>query len=139
MPLRTAKQSTTYIIGEDGAAVTLTAAFSGNVVSFPTEMYDGMKLYIDYTPAQNGRECTIQAEYSPDGTNYYIDTVESQESTGNSDLLSWQGTVIGATASTSYKRAYRVPVDSSYVRISVKEDGVATFGTAVIQAEFKIN
>lgn len=139
MPLRTATRSTPYIIGSSVSPETLTADFSDNAVSFPTEMYDGMKVYISYIPAENARNCSIQVEFGPESSDFYVDSTEKATSTGETDLLQWIGTVEGTTLGTEYKRAYRVPVDSSYVRISVREDGVANFGTVEVKGEFKIS
>ncbi len=138
MALRTAKRSTTYIIGSATADATLTADFADNTISFPSEMYAGMKLYIAYTPDQNARNCTIQVEFGPEVNDFYIDSVESQTGTGEANILNWLGTVEGASAGTTYKRTYRVPVDSRYIRVSVKEDGGANFGAVTIKGEFKI-
>jgi len=138
MPLRTAKRSTPFIIGDSIAGATLTADFSDNAVYFPAEMYKGMKIYVNYTPAQNARNCIIQVEFGPEEGDFYIDTIVRNSSDGDSDILSWTGTIAGTTASTDYKRVYRVPVDSSYIRVSVKEDGVTGFGTITIKGEFKI-
>jgi len=139
MPLRTAKRSTPYIIGTSIVAETLTADFSDNAVYFPTEMYSGMKLYINYIPAQDARNCTVQVEFGPTGTDFFVDSTEKATATGDTNLLEWTGTIAGVTSGIAYKRAYRVPVDSSFVRISVEEDGVATFGAVTIQGEFKIS
>jgi len=138
MPLRTAKRSTTYVIGSAASTATLTADFADNTLSFPTEMYSGMKLYIAYTPDENARNCTIQVEFGPELGDYYVDSVEKHTSTGESNLLEWLGTIEGVTGGTTYKRVYRIPVDSSYVRVSVKEDGAANFGVVTIKGEFRI-
>lgn len=138
MPLRTARKSTPYIIGTSILSSTLTIDYADNAVSFPTEMYRGMKLYVSYTPADNLRTMSIQIEYSPDGSDWYTESVEAQASSGVGNLLVWTGTIEGTTLGTEYKRAYRVPVDSRYVRVSVKEDGAANFGAVTIQGDFKI-
>jgi hypothetical protein len=138
MALRTAKKSTPYIIGTNILSSTLTADYSDNAVSFPTEMYRGMKLYVSYTPAANTRVMSIQVEYSPDGSDWYVESLEAQASTGVGNLLENTQTIEGAALATEYKRAYRVPIDSRFVRVSVKEDGGAPFGAVTIQGDFKI-
>ncbi len=140
MPLRTSVRSTSFIIGTTlTAPATLTSLYTDNQVSFPTEMYDGMKLYVNYTPAEPAAKCTIQVEYSPDGITYFPESTEEQEVSGEVTLLTWRANLDGVTPGVSYKRAYRVPVDSSFVRLSAKEAASSDFGTVGIQGEFKIN
>ena len=65
MPLRYAKQSTSYIIGDSDTAATLTEAYSGNQTSFPTPEFDRAVLYVEYTPAASARNLYVQVEGAP--------------------------------------------------------------------------
>lgn len=138
MALRTYKQDTDYIIGSAAAGSTLTTSYGDNQVSFPTEMYNGMRLYVSYTPGADNRTATLQVEFGPDSSSFFPDTTEQDQSSGEVKLLTWRAQIIGATNGTEEVRSYRVPVDSSFVRISIKEDGSADFGTVSVRGEFKI-
>jgi len=133
VPLRYARQSTSYIIGDETTASTLTDAYTDNKLSFPTPEFDRAILYVEYTPAENARNMYIQVEGSPDGTNYYPKTALLDAQTGESTLLDHIGLIEGTTASTAYKKRWEVPISDKYVRISVKEDGTSNFGTVTVQ------
>jgi len=139
MALRTARRSNPYLFGDTTGGVTLTAAFSGNEISFPTEMYTGMTMYIEYTPAENGVSLNIQTEGGPEVSDFYPDSNERDQGDGATDILRWRGDVAGLVKDTAYKRKYRVPMDSSFTRISVKELGVVSdYGVITIKGEFRI-
>ena len=139
MPLRTARRSDPYIFGDVTGGVELTAAYAGNEDSFPTEMYRGMTLYIDYTPAESGAVLNVQVEGGPEVADFYPDSNERDQGDGATDILAWRGDVTGTVKDTAYRRKFRVPMDSSFTRISIKESGVAIdFGVVTIKGEFRI-
>jgi len=139
MALRTARRSNPYLFGDTTGGVTLTAAFSGNEISFPTEMYSGMTVYIEYTPAESGASFGIQVEGGPEISDFYPDSNEMDQGDGATNLLTWRGDVAGPVKDTAYRRKYRVPMNSSFTRISVKElDVITDYGIVTVKGEFRI-
>lgn len=133
MPLRFARQSSSYIFGDATTAATLTAAYSGNQESFPTPEFDQAIVYVEYTPAQNARNCFLQVEGGPSSTDFFPKTALLDAETGTSTLLDHIGKIEGATASTTYKKRWEIPIADKFVRISAKEDGLSNFGTIKVQ------
>jgi hypothetical protein len=133
VPLRFAKQSTPYIIGSSDSAATLTAAYSGNQISFPTPEFDRAILYVEYTPAQSARQMFIQVEGAPTSTDFFPKTALLDDQTGQSTLLDHIGVLDGTTGSTTYKKRWEVPISDKFLRISAKEDGSSGFGTVKVQ------
>ena len=133
MPLRYAKQSTSYIIGDADTASTLTAAYSGNQVSFPTPEFDRAVLYVEYTPAESARNLSIQVEGAAIDGDFFPKTALLDAETGISTLLDHIGKLEGTTGSTTYKKRWEVPISDKFLRISAKEDGSSNFGTVKVQ------
>ena len=121
-----------YVIGTELVPITLTASFDDNVNVVHMGNKSQMQLYIDYTPAQDGRKISVQIEGSPNGSRYYK-KVTSDISSGTETWSIKVGTFTGTTGGVTYPIEVSEPVADKSIRISVKEDGSANFGTVSIQ------
>lgn len=103
-------------------AVTLTSAFSGNRKVIPIGGADEVVLYTSWTPDTNGDDVDIQIEFSPDNSNWYIDSSLSASS-GTITVYDSFYRYDGAVAATVYKSRLAIPVADLYMRISVRYNG----------------
>lgn len=122
-------QPSDWLIGTDSATETLTAAYSGNTVSFRIGGMSQLVLGIIYTPAENGRIISIKVEVSFDGSNFFYLTTEDRAEGTITIHLREPESFTGTTASTAYPFTRSYPVAHKWARVSVKEDGSANFGT----------
>lgn len=131
-------QLTEYAIGAEDTPVTLTALFSGNQSVWKAGRTMGqMILYVTYTPetGQTDRQLKVRVEMGPKNDDLYQITKAEDISGTPTELLSrpYDIRLDGAVGGTVYKRRVSIPVADKWTRISVKEDGVANFGTALIR------
>lgn len=122
-----------YAIGSATAPATLTASYAGNTYSFATEGYDFATVYITYIPAASTRNCYLQIEGGPSESDFFMRTALLDDIAGESTLLTHIAKVVGTTGGTTYKKRLEIPIADKAMRFSVKEDGVATFGTVTVQ------
>lgn len=133
-------EHTPNLIGTPSAPVTLTAAYSGNIVSFVAGNLKVIILYVFYVPAQSSRTLYVQVEGSANNSNWakkiiFLETDTSGESTMLGHIAKLEGTTGGET----YSARYVITVADPFVRIAVKESGAANFGTAFVQAAGEFN
>lgn len=119
-------------VGTTRTAVTLTVAYdvADKTISFPTSGYSKLNLDILYTmgATESTNSIELRPEGSPDGTNWYRLANESV-SAGTSTLDAREFTFVGTNAAAA-TISIGIDVFYKYVKISVKETGVATnFGT----------
>ncbi len=124
------------LVGTTRTPATLTALYAdGSPKIFETGGYSELVLHLNYTvgASETNNSIEIKLEDSNDRTNFYQLTNESA-SAGTSTLTAREFTFAGAAA-TSYPISYRLDVSYKYMRISVKETGVAAnFGTVYVDA-----
>jgi len=86
--------------------------------------------------AETNNSIEIRLESSVDRTNFYRIPNESV-SGGTSTLTQREFTFVGASAATAYAISLPIDVQDNYMRISVKESGVASnAGTVFVEATF---
>lgn len=137
-------QNATYIRGTAAAGLTLTATYaaSGGV---PIGGMSQAILACYYTPllAQTNRNLSIKVEFSYDGGTTWVPLSKGSDAAVASNIIittvyDWEFKMAGAVGNTVYYK--RIPVDlgdygvgvSPQMRVSVKEDGTDTFGTASV-------
>ena len=118
--------------------VALTAAYTGNRKAFETGGYVKMNLDVRYTTgaAETDNSLNLLLEGSSDGVNWY-QLVNESNSNGASTVYQREFTFggTGTTAATAYALSYGIDVFYKYVRVSVKETGVAAnAGSIFIEA-----
>lgn len=109
--------------------VTLTAAFSGNRKTFTTEGFSALSLDVAYDMHASETANTIdwQLEGSSDNTNWYSLSIDSTSTVSTITDRVWQ--------MLEGNRNIVVDINYKYMRMSVRESGVATtFGTATVTA-----
>ena len=97
-------------------AVTLTAAYTGNVSSgIQFRDAGNITILLDYTTGagETSNAAVLQLEYSPDNITWWP--------------LTTAYTLDGAAAATNYKsNPVILPINTMYIRFSLKETGVVT-------------
>lgn len=122
--------------GTTRTASALTSAYTGNNKAFAVGGYSKLNLDILYTTgaAETNNSIEVQIECSPDGTNWYRIPNEAA-SGGTSTLTQREFTFVGASAATAYTISIGLDIFYKYVKVSVKESGVAAnAGTAYVEA-----
>ena len=120
------------IINSNGTANNLTAAYADNLYVSPAEGMAQARLYIAYTPVQDGRILSWQVEVGPSDSDLYK-TVSEKIVTGANTVSIMTKSFTGTTADTTYKLSDAVSIADKYIRISCKEDGSSNFGTVVVK------
>ncbi len=113
----------------------LTTAYTGNTKTIKTAGYSAMVLDVLYTTgaAETNNTIEIKLEDSVDATNFYQLTNESVSS-GTSTIVAREFQFTGASAATAYAISYRIDISYTYIKLSVKESGVAAnAGTIFIE------
>lgn len=130
-------------IGDASAAATLTAAYTGNTKTLDSKYLNTLHLDIEYTPkaGQTNRFIEIEVRGSNnEGTTFF--GIGNKSDTTTKSLLyedipikfPGDGVSTGGTAMTAQ---IDIPISHDKIKISVKEDGSANFGTVYIQAALK--
>ncbi len=118
-------------------SATLTASLNDNLRIFPSYGHDILDLEVSYTPAASSRTFTLFIEYSSDGSTFYPLTERMTDiADGHQMLIENPLTVAGTTGGTTYRRQVQVRGLLQSVRVSMKEDGSSTFGTAKVTGTF---
>jgi len=126
-------QPDAYVIGLSSTPATLSASYAGNTDIIHTANKEQLELYIAYTPAENNRVVNIQLLGGPSVDDLYY-FANKKFDTSNNEILSIPNIqYTGALAGVTYKIRISEPVADKYVRVSVKEDGSASFGTVSIR------
>lgn len=112
--------------GTTRTSTALTTAYTGNTKTIKTAGYSVMVIDVLYTTGsgETNNSIEIKLEDSVDGTNFYQITNESA-SGGTSTLTAREFTFVGASAATAYAISYRIDISYTFVKLSVKESGVA--------------
>jgi len=121
-----------YLIGNESSTSTLTAAYADNQGSFTIAGMSQVVAYVQYTPAQDGRMITVQAEFGPERSDVYKTVSVDSSTTGDTAYVN-PLSFVGDTASVTYKIRYSIPIADKEVRISAKENGTTNFGTVKIR------
>ena len=119
--------------GTTRTSITLESTYqaeSGQTKPTKTFICGGMtKMNIDllYTTGsgETANSIEIKIEASPDGTNYYRVPNDST-TTGVSTITEREFTFVGASAATAYAIGIPLDVFYKYLKISIKETGVAS-------------
>lgn len=122
--------------GTTRTAVALTNAYTGNNKVIECGGYSKINLDVLYTTgtAETNNSIEIKFESSPDGTNVYL-IVNESVSGGTSTLTQREFTFAGAVAATAYSFSIGLDIFYKYLKVSVKESGVAAnAGTVYIDA-----
>lgn len=118
-------------------AVTLTASLNANLRTFQSYGHSKAEIEVFYTPAASSRLCTLFIEYSSDGTNWVpYTTLREDVGAYTINLTENPLTITGTTGGVTYGRKVHIPDLLQHLRVSVKEDGSASFGTATVKATF---
>lgn len=142
MSLYYESQVTVPVIGSKSGttrtSVALTNAYdaAGKTKIFNTGGFSKVNFDILYTTGagETNNSIEVRLEGSPDGTNFYR-LVNESVSDGTSTLKEREFTFVGAAAATAYAISLPVDVVYKYMRISVKESGVAAnAGTVYVEA-----
>jgi hypothetical protein len=115
---------------------TLTASYAdtSTIGSFSISEESIATLDIIYTTgaAETNNSLQFQLSFSHNGIDWVTETYSSLSS-GMNTLAPLEHSVAGAAAGTAYKAQYVVPFCSRYLKVQIKETGVAAnFGTATI-------
>ena len=98
-------------------------------------------LFITYTTgaAETNNSLTFKVEFSNNESTWFQQSYDAV-SGGVNTLTDVEHTFVGASAATDYTKVYGVPVYGKFLRISVKETGVAAnFGTVTIACDLDVN
>ena len=141
MGLRYKSHSSVVVLGSKNAttkaqtSVALTSLYSGNTKTIEVGGYSKLDLAILYTmgAAETSNSIEVQLEQSPDGTNFYRIPNETV-SGGTSTLSAREFTFVGTNAAAA-TISVGIDIFYKYVKISVKETGVAAnAGTVFAEA-----
>lgn len=114
--------------GTTRTSVALTNAYdvANKTKIFETSGYSKVNFDVLYTTgaAETDNSIQLRIEGSPDRTNWYRISNESA-SGGTSTLTEREFTFVGAVAATAYSISIGLDIFYKYVRVSVKETGVA--------------
>lgn len=142
MSLYYESQVTVPVIGSKSGttrtSIALTNAYgvANKTKIFNTGGFSKVNFDILYTTGadETNNSIEVRLEGSPDGTNFYR-LVNESVSDGTSTLKEREFTFVGAAAATAYAISLPVDVVYKYMRISVKESGVAAnAGTVYVEA-----
>lgn len=120
--------------GTTRTSIALTTAYddAAGTKIFETSDYSKLNLDILYTTgaAETNNSIELRVECSPDRTNWYR-IPNDATSAGTSTITAREFTFVGASAATAYAISIGLDIFYKYMRISVKESGVAAnAGTA---------
>lgn len=127
------------------ATSTLTASLADNLSARHSFNKTNCLIDVAYTPAQNGRICTILVEFATGDFHDFLNTtlvyspltvLLATDTTGSRSALEAPITITGATATTKYTRRFDLREIGQNIRLSAKENGAASFGTVQIKATF---
>lgn len=124
--------------GTTRTPVALTSSYdvANKTKIFETDGYSKLNLDISYTTGsgETNNSIEIRVENSPDRTNFYRIPNDST-SDGTSTLTQREFTFVGASAATEYNISLGIDIFYPYMRISVKESGVASnAGTIFVES-----
>jgi hypothetical protein len=127
--------------GTTRTSVALTTAYQAEATGKPTKSFSTgglskINLGILYTTGagETSNSIEIKVETSADGTNFYQIPNESV-SGGTSTITQREFTFVGAAAATAYEFSLPLDIQDEYMKVSVKESGVASnAGTIFMEA-----
>lgn len=99
--------------------------------SFSSGGASKVSFYLLYTTGtgETNNSIEVKVETSPDGTNFY-QLLNESVSGATSTLTQREFTFVGAAAATTYALSLPLDISDKYVRVGVKESGVAAnYGT----------
>lgn len=110
-------------------SVALTDAYDAAATTniFEVDGYSKLNLDLLYTTgaAETDNSIQVRIEGSPDGVNFYRLPNDST-SAGTSTITAREFTFAGATAATAYPISIGIDIFYKFMRVSVKETGVAS-------------
>lgn len=121
-----------YAIGTSATGVTLTNEYSDNYKDIFVDRASQLIIDVEYTPAENGGKIMLQYEFGLEITDYYKYTVKNSSSTARTVYIT-PTEFTGSSAGTVYKFEDAINCGNKWFRISVKESGVSSYGTATIR------
>jgi hypothetical protein len=122
--------------GTTRTSAALTTSYADNSKTLKVGGYSKVNLDVLYTTgaAETNNSVEIKFEGSPDGTNFY-QTVNESVSGGTSTLALREFAYVGASAATAYSFSIGLDIFYKYLKISVKESGVAAnAGSVYVEA-----
>lgn len=135
---------TAVIIGSKSGTtrtpVAITNAYDNAATTkiFETSGYSKLNLDVLYTTgaAETNNSVDIRLEGSPDGVNFYRLPNDSTTA-GTSTLTAREFTYVGASAATAYSISIGIDIFYKYMRVSLKETGVAA-NAGTVYAEYTL-
>lgn len=118
--------------------VTLTASFTDNISG--TMRCDGMQQIIFFIEHVTHASATsprldVRIEFSPDNGTTWFQETESSVASGRDTLTLVEHSHTGATAGTTYRFTFAVPIAHKWYRIALRQQSDTTnFGTASVVA-----
>lgn len=103
------------------------SGFTKPTKALETGGFSKMNIDLLYTTgaAETANSIEVKIESSPDGTNYY--RVPNDSTTdGTSTITAREFTYVGAAAATAYPIGIPLDIFYKYIRVSIKETGVAS-------------
>ena len=103
------------------------SGFTKPTKAFETGGFSKMNIDLLYTTGtgETSNSIEVKIEASPDGTNYYR-VVTDDTTSGTSTITVREFTYVGAAAATAYPIGIPLDIFYKYIRVSVKETGVAS-------------
>lgn len=133
------KKKSAYIVGTEDTPVTLTGSYQAGNAYFVGEA-EQLALDVAYTmgTAESGNSLEVKIEFSPNkggdtpgSDDWYREVTESVSSGTITESLA-ERTFSAVSAAGTYDRFHlSIPLDAMWVRVSVKETGIAANGGSV--------